>query len=100
MFSRKDPSPVLLIFSVANSDFRVLSADIHSIHKASTIALLVVSAVLIPVFIGWMQYQEKHQRNALIPNSLWKNWVFTSCCLMVLFTTAVCNCMELYSSLL
>ncbi|KAM0452060.1 hypothetical protein ACHAPV_009684 [Trichoderma viride] len=77
----------------------VLSADIHSIHKASTIALLVVSAVLIPVFIGWMQYQEKHQRNALIPNSLWKNWVFTSCCLMVLFTTAVCNCMELYSSL-
>ncbi|GFP60402.1 MFS-type transporter 1 [Trichoderma asperellum] len=77
----------------------VLSADIHSIHKASTIALLVVSAILIPVFIGWMQYQEKHQRNALIPNSLWKNWVFTSCCLMVLLTTAVCNCMELYSSL-
>ncbi|KAK1236902.1 hypothetical protein MKX08_007850 [Trichoderma sp. CBMAI-0020] len=77
----------------------VLSADIHSIHKASTIALLVVSVVLIPVFIGWMQYREKHQRNALIPNSLWKNWVFTSCCLMVLFTTAVCNCMELYSSL-
>ncbi|PTB62256.1 MFS general substrate transporter [Trichoderma citrinoviride] len=77
----------------------VLSADIHSIHKASTIALLVVSVVLIPAFIGWMQYQEKHQRNALIPNSLWKNWVFTSCCLMVLFTTAVCNCMELYSSL-
>ncbi|KAL7919276.1 major facilitator superfamily domain-containing protein [Trichoderma austrokoningii] len=76
-----------------------LSADIHSIHKAVTIALLVISVVLIPVFIGWMQYREKHQRNALIPNSLWKNWVFTSCCLMVLFTTAVCNCMELYSSL-
>ncbi|UKZ78318.1 hypothetical protein TrVFT333_006054 [Trichoderma virens FT-333] len=77
----------------------VLSADIHSIHKASTIVLLVVSAILIPVFVGWMQYQEKHQRNALIPNSLWKNWVFTSCCLMVLLTTAACNCMELYSSL-
>ncbi|KAM0251903.1 hypothetical protein ACHAQJ_007965 [Trichoderma viride] len=76
-----------------------LSADIHSIRKASTIVLLVISAVLIPVFIGWMQYQEKHQRTALIPNSLWKNWVFTSCCLMVLLTTAVCNCMELYSSL-
>ncbi|KAL6887116.1 major facilitator superfamily domain-containing protein [Trichoderma evansii] len=77
----------------------VLSADIHSIHKASTIVLLVISAILIPVFIVWMQYREKHQRNALIPNSLWKNWVFTSCCLMVLLTTAVCNCMELYSSL-
>ncbi|KAL7815857.1 MFS general substrate transporter [Trichoderma gracile] len=87
-------SLVMLSYALA-----VLSADIHSIHKASTIALLVVSAVLIPMFIGWMQYQEKHQRNALIPNSLWKNWVFTSCCLMVLFTTAVCNCMELYSSL-
>ncbi|OPB41125.1 MSF transporter [Trichoderma guizhouense] len=77
----------------------ILSADIHSIHKASTIVLLVISATLIPVFIGWMQYQERHQRNALIPNSLWRNWVFTSCCLMVLLTTAVCNCMELYSSL-
>ncbi|ETR96785.1 MFS general substrate transporter [Trichoderma reesei RUT C-30] len=87
-------SLVMLSYALA-----VLSADTHSIHKASTIALLVVSAVLIPGFIGWMQYQEKHQRNALIPNSLWKNWVFTSCCLMVLFTTAVCNCMELYSSL-
>ncbi|KAL7905465.1 major facilitator superfamily domain-containing protein [Trichoderma velutinum] len=77
----------------------ILSADIQSIHKASTIVLLVISAVLIPVFVGWMQHRERHQRNALIPNSLWKNWVFASCCLMVLLTTAVCNCMELYSSL-
>ncbi|KAK4062440.1 hypothetical protein Trihar35433_9261 [Trichoderma harzianum] len=81
---RTDPSPIY--YSSA-------------IHKASTIVLLVISATLIPVFIGWMQYQERHQRNALIPNSLWRNWVFTSCCLMVLLTTAVCNCMELYSSL-
>ncbi|KAF7540136.1 hypothetical protein G7054_g1539 [Neopestalotiopsis clavispora] len=77
----------------------VLSADINNIHKASTIVLLVISVVLMPVFVVWMSYQEKRERAALIPNSLWKNWIFTSCCLMVLLTTAVCNCMELYSSL-
>ncbi|UKZ68813.1 uncharacterized protein TrAtP1_009832 [Trichoderma atroviride] len=88
-----------IIGAVIGTASLVMLSYVLAIHKASTIALLVVSAVLIPAFIGWMQYQEKHQRNALIPNSLWKNWVFTSCCLMVLFTTAVCNCMELYSSL-
>ncbi|KAI1339127.1 MFS general substrate transporter [Xylariaceae sp. FL0016] len=86
----------LAIFSYA---LATLSADISNIHKASTIAMLIIGALLIPIFIGWMHYQVKHGRTALIPNSLWRSSVFTSVCVMVLLTTAVTNCMELYSSL-
>jgi hypothetical protein len=79
---------------------RTLSADINNIHRASNIALLIISAASVPAFVGWMHYQVKHNRTALIPNSLWRSPVFTSSCIMVLFTTAVTNCMELFSSLL
>jgi hypothetical protein len=79
---------------------RSLSADIDNIHRASSIVLLIVSAASVPAFVGWMHHQVKHGRPALIPNSFWRSSVFTSVCIMVLFSTAVCNCMELYSSLL
>lgn len=80
--------------------YRTLSADIHNIHQASNIVLLVISAISIPAFIVWMHYQVKNGRVALIPNSLWRKSAFTSICIMALFTTAVTNCMELFSSLL
>ncbi|KAH8651106.1 major facilitator superfamily domain-containing protein [Xylariales sp. PMI_506] len=76
-----------------------LSSDTSSIGQASNIALLVISAASVPAFVWWMHHQEKHSRSTLIPNSLWRSSVFTSSCIMVLFTTAVCNCMELFSSL-
>ncbi|KAI0814689.1 MFS general substrate transporter [Xylaria sp. FL0064] len=79
--------------------FAALSADVNNIHQPSSIALLVISGASIPAFIGWMHYQVKRSRTALIPNSLWRSFVFTSSCIMVLFATAVTNCMELYSSL-
>lgn len=79
---------------------RTLSADIYNIRRASNIALLIISAASVPVFVGWMHYQVKYNRTALIPNSLWRSSVFTSSCIMVLFATAVTNCMELFSSLL
>ncbi|KAI8959167.1 MFS general substrate transporter [Daldinia sp. FL1419] len=79
--------------------FATLSADIDNIREGSNIGLLVISAVSIPAFIGWMHYRVKHNRTALIPNSLWRNYVFTSSCIMVLFSTSVTNCMELFSSL-
>ncbi|KAI1420908.1 MFS general substrate transporter [Xylaria sp. FL1777] len=79
--------------------FATLSADVDNIHRASSIAPLIIGGASIPAFIGWMHYQVKRSRTALIPNSLWKSFVFTSSCIMVLFTTAVTNCMELYSSL-
>lgn len=62
--------------------------------------MLVTSVLTMPLFIAWMRHQVKHNRPALIPNSLWKNHVFTSCCIMVLLSNALANCMELYSSFL
>ncbi|KAI1312913.1 MFS general substrate transporter [Xylaria venustula] len=79
--------------------FATLSADVKNIHQPSSIALLTISGASIPAFIAWMHYQVKKNRTALIPNSLWRSFVFTSSCIMVLFATAVTNCMELYSSL-
>jgi hypothetical protein len=76
-----------------------LSADIQNIRKATNIALLVISAASVPAFVGWMHYQVKRNRTALIPNALWRSSAFTSVCIMALFSTAVTNCMELYSSL-
>ncbi|KAL0938322.1 uncharacterized protein CTRU02_204932 [Colletotrichum truncatum] len=76
-----------------------LSADINSIRKAPTIALVIIAACSIPSFIAWMHYRVKNNKTALIPNSLWRSHVFTSCCIMVLLTNALTNCMELYSSL-
>ncbi len=78
----------------------MLSSDIHNIRRASNISLLVLSAALVPAFIWWMNYQVKNNRPALIPNSLWRNSSFTSICVMILFTSAVSNSMELFSSLL
>lgn len=79
---------------------RSLSADINSIHEVSTIVLLVIAGCSIPAFVLWMHHRVKTNKTALIPNSLWRSNVFTSCCVMVLLTNALTNCMELYSSLL
>ncbi|ETS76975.1 hypothetical protein PFICI_10849 [Pestalotiopsis fici W106-1] len=76
-----------------------LSADVGSIHDPATIVLIVISGLSVPCFVAWMHRQEKNNRNALIPNSLWRSHVFTSCCIMVLLTNGLVNCMELYSSL-
>jgi hypothetical protein len=78
----------------------MLSSDIKNIRRTSNISLLVLSAALVPTFIWWMNYQVKRNRPALVPNSLWRNSSFTSICVMILFTSAVSNISELFSSLL
>lgn len=77
----------------------MLSSDIMEIGKLVNIILLCLSLVLIPAFITWMHRQEKLGKPALIPNSIWKNPAFSSVCIMVLLSTAVMNCMELFCSL-
>ncbi|KAJ5219947.1 hypothetical protein N7468_009151 [Penicillium chermesinum] len=77
----------------------VLSDDINNIHRPSNIALLTISGISVPAFIGWMHYQVKSNRVALIPNYLWRNSTFVSSCIIILLTSAVTNCMELYTSL-
>ncbi|QIW94965.1 hypothetical protein AMS68_000483 [Peltaster fructicola] len=77
----------------------MLSSDIKNIRSASNISLLVISVAMIPVFIWWMDYQVKHNRPAVMPNSLWHNSSFTSICIMVLLSNSVSNNMELFCSL-
>lgn len=77
----------------------VLSADVDNIKKPANIALLAISIGLAATFALWMHRQVKAGKPALIPNHLWRKRAFTSICLMVLLSTAVMNCMELFSSL-
>ena len=76
-----------------------LSADVNNIRKATTISLLVLGAATIPAFVWWMDFQVKNNRPALIPNSFWRNSTFTSICIMILFSSAVTNGMEVFASL-
>ncbi|KAL8767375.1 MAG: hypothetical protein Q9194_006005 [Teloschistes cf. exilis] len=54
---------------------------------------------LIPVFVFWIGRQEKNNKPALIPNSLWKSPTFSSICITVLLSWAVLNGMEWFCSL-
>jgi MFS family permease len=77
----------------------MLSSDIMEIKKPANIVLLALSLILVPAFIAWMHRQERLQKPALIPNSIWKNTAFASVCVMVILSNAVMNCMELFTSL-
>ncbi|PCG99259.1 Major facilitator superfamily domain, general substrate transporter [Penicillium occitanis (nom. inval.)] len=76
-----------------------LTNDVDNIKIPGNIVMLVICVILIPVFILWEQRQERLGKPALIPNSLWRNSVFTNVCVMVMFSWAVINVMELYCSL-
>lgn len=77
----------------------MLSADTQHIKTASNIDLLATSLLLLPAFAGWMHFQVKRDKPALIPNHLWTKLPFTSVCLMILLCNATINCMELFTSL-
>jgi MFS family permease len=76
-----------------------LTSSGHEIHKPINIALLAMSVILMPTFVLWTHRQERLQKPALIPNSVWRNRAFTSTCLMVLASSAVAQTMELFCSL-
>ncbi|EED20280.1 MFS transporter, putative [Talaromyces stipitatus ATCC 10500] len=76
-----------------------LTNDVSNIKIPGNIVILVICVILMPVFILWEQRQERLGKAVLIPSSLWRNAVFTNVCLMVIFSWAVINVMELYCSL-
>ena len=92
--------PLCVLWNLLTVNLSALSADIDSIKQPSSIALLSLAGLCLPAFAAWMRRQEKSNRIALIPNSLWSSHVFTSACIMVLLSNALANCMEVYSSLL
>ncbi|KAF2793449.1 MFS general substrate transporter [Melanomma pulvis-pyrius CBS 109.77] len=77
----------------------ILSADLTTIHSATTASLLSVSLLLLIAFPFWMQYREATGKSALVPNALWKNIPFATTCIMVALSYGMINSMELFSSL-
>lgn len=61
--------------------------------------MLLVSLALIPVFIFWVGRQERLGRPAVIPNSLWRNRIFTTVCIGVFMTWGVFNAIESFLTL-
>ncbi|KAE8150551.1 major facilitator superfamily domain-containing protein [Aspergillus avenaceus] len=76
-----------------------ITESYHSLRKTYIIVLLVISIALIPTFVAWVEWQERRGRPALIPNSLWKNTMFSATCIIVFFTWAVFNALQYFSSL-
>jgi MFS family permease len=63
--------------------FAALTGAVSTIRQPTTIAILTLAIVLIPIFALWVRRQEKLGRPAIIPNSIWKNRIFTSICIDV-----------------
>ncbi|RYP40288.1 hypothetical protein DL767_001831 [Monosporascus sp. MG133] len=76
-----------------------VTSDHRNLRKASNIALLSISLVLLAGFPCWMYWQAKHDRPALIPNRLWRQATFTSACLGVFFCWASLNGIEYFTTL-
>ena len=71
-----------------------VTGSLTSIQQPATIATLSLALALLPVFVKWVARQERLQRPAIIPNSLWKNRVFTSVCLDVFLLLGAFNATE------
>ncbi|KAF4763812.1 hypothetical protein N7455_010487 [Penicillium solitum] len=79
--------------------FATITDNPSNIQRAENIVLVCAAGVMIPAFLGWMNWRERNGKSALIPNSLWKNTAFASVCVMVLLSWAVLNGMETILSL-
>jgi MFS family permease len=77
----------------------VLSADLASIKSATTVGLLATSVALLVAFPFWVGHRERHEKTALIPNSLWKNSSFGSTCVILALANGAVIALELFSSL-
>lgn len=78
----------------------MVAAGLSEIRHPANIACLSISVALVPAFGFWVARQERLEKPALIPNSLWKDSTFTSICLVVILSYAVMNTMELFCCLL
>lgn len=56
--------------------------------------MLSIAVALIPVFVLWVGRQERLGRPAIIPNSLWRNRIFTTVCVMVFCIWGAFNSLE------
>lgn len=92
MFSRK--SSFVLLQRPELIVVRVLTGNVSSIKAPTNIACISIAVALIPAFVLWVGRQESLGRPAIIPNSLWRNKVFTSICIDVFLTWGGFNATE------
>ena len=69
-----------------------------SISKPANATLLAIALALIPCFIFWVGRQERNNKPALIPNSLWQNRGFTTICISVFMIWGACEAAEVILS--
>lgn len=74
--------------------FASITGSSSNIKSPATLSLLISSLALIPIFVLWVGRQERLHRPAIIPNSLWRNRVFTSICISVFLTWGAFNAVE------
>ncbi|KAI9797223.1 MAG: hypothetical protein M1835_001579 [Candelina submexicana] len=79
--------------------FAMVTASSSKLRSPTNIALLTLALLLLPIFVLWVSRQERLSRPAIIPNSLWRNTVFTCICITVFFTWAVFNAYQYFITL-
>lgn len=89
----------LLTHTQALTVSSLISEETHKIREPATLGLLITAICLIPAFILWVGRQERLGRPAIIPNSLWRNRIFSVICLGVFITWGVFNAVETYLTL-
>jgi Na+/melibiose symporter-like transporter len=77
----------------------LISEETGKIREPTTLGLLITAICLIPGFILWVGRQERLRRPAIIPNSLWRNRIFSVICIGVFITWGVFNAIETYLTL-
>lgn len=85
---------ISVALAMLSYELAVVSTSSRGMREARNIVLLSVSLALLVVFVGWMHRQEKEGKPALIPNSLWKDKVFTSICINVFLVWGAFNAVE------
>ena len=77
----------------------MISEETARIREPTTLGLLITAIALIPAFIFWVGRQERLGRPAIIPNSLWRNRIFSIICIGVFITWGTFNAVESYHTL-
>lgn len=76
-----------------------VTGSASSLRDPSNIALLCIAVALLPAFVFWVGRQERLGRPAIIPNTLWRNTIFTCVCISVFFSWAVFYAMQYFMTL-
>lgn len=77
----------------------VLASGAHNIVRPLPLVLLVISALLLPVFVFYIRAPSKSCSPRLFPASLWQSLVFTSLCMTIFLTWAVFLSLQVYITL-